>query len=264
MVVRIEQTERVAGLFGGWQETMIWSCLQGVMGEIYADAREGPVSAMALLGDFCFLAGVPDLALVRYAAGQCRPDFVIMVPQDERWEAAILEGSKMGKVKTVSRYAIKKETDVFDRDKLQKIVDGLPEGYVLEMIDEDLFRRCGKICWCRDLVAQYDDYGLYKKYGLGAVVLKDGELVSGASSYSGYHGGIEIEIDTREDQRRKGLALACGAKLILECLERGWYPSWDAHNMGSVALAEKLGYHLDREYTAYEVYDGGKGLDREG
>lgn len=286
MVVRLEQTERAASLFEGWQETMIWSCLQKVMGEIYADSREEPASAMALLGDFCFLAGRPDPELVLYAARQCRPDFAIMVPRDARWGAVIeacflaaadpseetgllekadrsgatgsLETEKRGRVKKVSRYAIKKEPDVFDRDRLQRIVDGLPEGYVLEMIDERLFWHSRETCWCRDWVAQYEDYRLYARYGLGAVILKDGELVSGASSYSGYLGGIEVEIDTRKDQRRKGLALICGAKLILECLEKGWYPSWDAHNTGSVALAEKLGYHLDREYTAYEVYDGGK------
>ena len=65
--------------------------------------------------------------------------------------------------------------------------------------------------------------------------------------------GIEIEIDTREDHRRKGLAYACGAKLVLECLEKGLYPSWDAQNKWSVALAEKLGYHFSQEYVAYEI-----------
>ncbi len=94
---------------------------------------------------------------------------------------------------------------------------------------------------------------MFKKYGLGVIIEKDGQPVSGASSYSGYNGGIEIEIDTREDYRRRGLAYICGAKLILECLKRGWYPSWDAHNRGSVALAEKLGYHFDYEYTVYEI-----------
>ena len=91
------------------------------------------------------------------------------------------------------------------------------------------------------------------KYGLGVVLLKDGEVVSGASSYSGYIGGIEIEIDTREDYRRKGVAYICGAKLILECLDRKWYQSWDAQNRWSVALAEKLGYHFDHAYVAYEI-----------
>lgn len=94
---------------------------------------------------------------------------------------------------------------------------------------------------------------MYRKYGLGAVILKDGEPVSGASSYTSYKGGIEIQIDTRKDCRRKGLACICGARLILECMERGWYPSWDAQNQWSVALAEKLGYRFDHAYTAYEV-----------
>jgi GNAT superfamily N-acetyltransferase len=79
-------------------------------------------------------------------------------------------------------------------------------------------------------------------------------MVAGASSYTRYQDGIEIEIDTREDYRRKGLAYVCGARLILECLERNLYPSWDAHNRWSVALAEKLGYHFDHEYTAFEIW----------
>ena len=65
--------------------------------------------------------------------------------------------------------------------------------------------------------------------------------------------GIEIEVDTVEEERRKGLATAASAALILRCLDEGLYPSWDAQNMISVHLAEKLGYEYDHEYTAYEV-----------
>lgn len=69
--------------------------------------------------------------------------------------------------------------------------------------------------------------------------------------YTIYPGGIEIEIDTKPDYRGRGLATACGAALILECLRRGLYPSWDAHDLRSVALAEKLGYHRDHPYPVY-------------
>ncbi len=55
------------------------------------------------------------------------------------------------------------------------------------------------------------------------------------------------------DERRKGLATIACAALILRCLDEGLYPSWDAQNMNSVHLAEKLGYEFDHEYTAYEV-----------
>ena len=47
MVLKLKETRKAAALFEGWQETMIWSCLQGVMGSIYADSQENPVSAVA-------------------------------------------------------------------------------------------------------------------------------------------------------------------------------------------------------------------------
>ena len=133
------------------------------------------------------------------------------------------------------------------------MVRTLPADFELKMVDEELYLKCREESWCQDLVSQYKDYGSYQRLGLGAVILKDGEIVSGASSYSAYRDGIEIEIDTKEPYRRKGLASVCGAKLILECLDRKLYPSWDAQNMWSVALAEKLGYHYSHTYTAYEI-----------
>ena len=63
-----------------------------------------------------------------------------------------------------------------------------------------------------------------------------------------------VGVATDKEYRRQGLAEAACAKLMLECLKRGWYPSWDAHNMASVHLAEKLGYHFDREYTVFEIH----------
>lgn len=253
MIYEVRDTKKVAALFDGWEENLIYSCLQGVMGKIYANSEENPEAAMAILGDFCFFAGRPTEELVCYKPEWCKQDFMIMVPQKEEW-AELIEKCYGEKAKKTVRYAIKKERDVFDAEKLKSIVHTLPQEYTLQLIDEALFGRCKEINWCRDLVSQYDNYELFEKYGMGVVILKDGEPVSGASSYSGYIGGIEIEIDTREDYRRRGLASVCGARLILECLKRGWYPSWDAQNKGSVALAEKLGYHFDHEYPVYEIW----------
>lgn len=252
MIHKLNQPENTAPLFKNWQETLIWSCLQGVMGNIYADNGDCPTSAMAMLGDFAFLAGEPNRELALYKPECCQQNFIILVPQNEAW-AQMIEACYEEKAKKVTRYAIKKEPDVFDKQKLQKASSALPNGYTIKMMDEGIFLRCKELPWSGDLVSQYADYETYHRLGLGAVVLKDGEPVAGASAYARYNGGIEIEIDTREDERRKGLAYACGAKLILECLERGLYPSWDAQNKWSVALAEKLGYHFDHEYVAYEV-----------
>lgn len=253
MIFKIIDTEKVEKLFGNWQETLIWSCIQKIMGNIYADDLHTPKSAMAIIGDFIFFAGKPYKELVLYKPKECKQDFIIMVPQNEGWVKLIGE-SYGDKAKKVTRYAMKKEGNIFDINRLETIVDSLAPPYSIKMIDEDIFYYCKLNNWSRDLVSQYSDYEIYKKLGLGVVIIKAGIPVSGASSYTRYKEGIEIEIDTKEEYRRKGLAYACGAKLILECLNRKLYPSWDAHNKWSAVLAEKLGYHYDHDYIAFEIW----------
>lgn len=254
MIYEITDTHHVSSLFDKWDETLIWSCLQGIMGKIYADDLTAPTAAMAIIGDFTFFAGKPSLELVSFKPAWCTQSFMIMVPQNEHWQTMITQfyGEK---AKVFTRYAIKKEPHIFDMEKLEKAAASLPEPYTLSMIDERLYQLCKTEAWSADLVSQFSNYEKYRKLGIGAVICKDGLIVSGASSYSRYQDGIEIEIDTREEYRRKDLAYICGAKLILECLKRNLYPSWDAHNKGSVALAEKLGYHYSHAYTAIEIRD---------
>ena len=252
MVNKVSSSLKLHMLFSDWQESILWSCLQGVMGTLYTDTPDNPKSAMAVLGDFCFFAGEPNIDLVSYKQAWTKPDFIIMTAREPGWNDMI-EQVYGEHAKKVVRYAIKKEPDVFDEEKLQAIVNNLEPEFKLKLIDEPLYRECLKEEWSRDLVSQYFDYEQYREIGLGVVGLDGQKIVAGASSYSSYRGGIEVEVDTRKDYRRRGLASACGARLILECIRRGWYPSWDAQNLWSVALAEKLGYHLDHEYVAYEV-----------
>ena len=246
MIYELTDTEKARRLFEGWEETIVYSCLQKTMGKIYVTDLKSPVSAMAYAGCFAFYAGVPDRELVRK-----KPDgFVIMTPQNEEW-AACIEACFPDARKNI-RYAIKKNTR-FDTSHLQQIVRQLPDGYELAEIDEDLYDQCLENPVTSDFVSSFDNREHYLDMGRGIVVLKDGKIVSGASSYTRYREGIEIEVDTVPEERQKGLAAAACAALILRCLEEGLYPSWDAQNKISVRLAEKLGYEPDHEYPVYEV-----------
>ena len=156
------------------------------------------------------------------------------------------------KSKKVTRYAIKKDTQ-FKKDMLKKFVDDLPAGYELHEIDADIYDKCLENPVTKDFVSSFESKETYLQNGRGMVILKEGRIVSGASSYTRYLEGIEIEVDTVSDEQRKGLATIVCAALILRCLEENLYPSWDAQNMNSVRLSQKLGYEFDHEYTAYEV-----------
>ncbi|MGN0607947.1 MAG: GNAT family N-acetyltransferase [Oscillospiraceae bacterium] len=246
MVYELKDTSKVKELFAGWQETLIYSCLQNVMGKIYVTDTVSPVSAFAFVGCFGFFAGKPDRELVIN-----KPDgFVIMVPQNEEWSVLIEECYPSAK--RVTRYAIKKDTK-FDVEMLKREIDRLPPEYELKQIDPGIYDMCLENPVTADFVSAFENKEQYLKIGRGMVIIKDGKIVAGASSYTRYNEGIEIEVDTIESERRKHLATIVCSALILKCLDEGLYPSWDAHNMNSVHLAEKLGYEFDREYAAYEV-----------
>ena len=254
MIHKVTNTASVEHLFTDWQETTIWSALQGIMGNIYAEDTEHPDAAMVILGDFCFFAGEPSKELVAYKPADYKKDYIIMVPENPAW-AALIEEHYKNKAEKNTRYAIHKNRGNFDKEKLEKAVADLPGNLELRMIDKTLYQACLSEEWSKDFVSNYQNYEMFEQLGLGAVMIKSDtkELVAGASSYSSYKDGIEIEIVTREDYRRRGLAYKCAAKLILECLKRGLYPSWDARTRISVALAEKLGYVYSHEYVAYEI-----------
>jgi GNAT superfamily N-acetyltransferase len=243
---------RIAPIFDGWDETLLWSCLQGYMGNAWADDIHNPKSAQIITGDFCFFAGIPNNELVKnipkYFPAQC----ILMIPQNDEW-ANLVETEYKNNCNKFMRYAIKKEPDIFDTAKLHAYIENLPFEYSIRKIDEEIFNKVKTEEWSMDLCSQFTTYNEYEKYGIGFVVFHEDTIVCGASSYTVYNAGIEIEIDTKKEYRRRGLALACASKLVVECLDRKLYPSWDAANKESVALSEKLGYNFDIEYVAYAL-----------
>jgi RimJ/RimL family protein N-acetyltransferase len=248
--------ERTAPLFQGWDETLIWSVLQGCMGKAWADSEEDPEAALLWMGDFLFLAGDWQRPAAKKLAGHIPEGFYVeealVIPQNIHWQKLVEEAHK-GHVKIFPRYAIRKEPHVFDRTKLEAFRDSLSQEFTLKAIDRELHRVILQTPWAWDLCGRFPTWEEFAAHGHGFVVLHGDELAAGASTYSWYRKGIEIEIDTKEEFRRRGLALCCASALILHCLDKGLYPSWDAANLASVALAEKLGYHFSHEYPCCGV-----------
>lgn len=263
-VIPAEKRHILKSLTAHLTDTMILSCLQGHIGEAYADDPENPTSCRLDVVDFTFLCGVPNAELATFKPADVELDrgnkareFMIMVPENDSW-ADVIEQVHKGRCKMVIRYAFHHTTEGFEQEKLQQAVEGMSDEYKLKLIDREIYERSltaqwNGWRWASDWCCQFKNYEDYREHGLGVAILHGGELVAGASSYSFYDDGIEIQIDTREDHRRKGLAFVCASALMLECLKRGLYPSWDAQNLLSVGLAKKLGYSYAGEYAAFEV-----------
>lgn len=114
---KIEDLSTLVSLYEGWEESMIRSCFQGVMGEAYADDPEDPRSAIVYVNCFAFAAGKPNEALVAAWYDEKVDSFAIITARDASWHEIF---EKVGKEKSrcVERYAIKKEKDIFDIKKL--------------------------------------------------------------------------------------------------------------------------------------------------
>ena len=195
MLFELENTSKIKALFTGWEETMIFSCLQKIMGKIYVTDLENPKSAFAFVGCFGFYAGTPDIEIAKK-----KPEgFAIMVPQNKEWAQLIEECYPSAK--RVTRYAIKKDT-IFDKIKLQNEISKLPIGYEIHKLDADIYYQCLKNPVMVDFVSAFESKEKYLQIGRGMVILKDGQIMSGASSYTRYKEGIEIEVDTIETERR--------------------------------------------------------------
>jgi len=250
-LIRLTEPQRASALFEGWQETLIWSALEGEMGCIWA-LSETPKAALCENADFLFLAGLadePETRLLLECWRQEKGRFEILVPREKECGAVI--ESVFPNAELENRYAFHKGGERFDRDALQAMIAAVPDDVTIVPFDRSLYAQSLPHDWSRDFVSQFRDADDYLKRGLGYAAVCNGEMVGGASSYTCYSKGIEIQVETRRDWQRRGIASACCAALILECLRRGWYPSWDAANPVSAALAKKLGYREAGLYPAW-------------
>ena len=208
--------------------------------DAWADSEEKPEEAIIIAADFCYLLGEvkhPD-EIVSILFENARAKVIIACgPQ---W-VTFIDKYLVRSVSCYKRFAIKHELDVFNKDKLKHFIESIDIRYEIKRINEEIYNEVLGIDWAADGCCFFRSYEDFEANGLGYIVCKDRQLVCIASSYIAYKNSIAITIGTLDGHRRKGLATACAASLILKCLERGIYPEWEAANTDSVALAEKLG-----------------------
>ncbi|MBE5106778.1 GNAT family N-acetyltransferase [Bacillus thuringiensis] len=247
----IHTRKKLVSMFEGFNNVVLFSYLQGYMGTAWVNDLENPTVAQITVGIFTFYAG--DSNAKETEELLCNiPDRILVIVNSDEWKQR-LETFNDRKIDKFLRYKFKRNPEVFDRTKLQSFISLLPREYELRKIDEHIANNPALHKVSEDFTRQFKSIDDYVNRGIGYSVLYNGEVVCGASSYSIYDEGIEIEVATDPNHRRKGLATVVSAALILDCLEKEIYPNWDAANNTSAKLAEKLGYVFDKVYDTYFV-----------
>jgi len=247
----IHTRRKLVSMFEDFNNVILLSYLQGHMGRAWVNDLENPTVAQVTVGIFTFYTGDPNVKETEELLRNI-PEKMLVIVNSEEWKKR-LETFYERKIDKFLRYKFKRNSEFFNRSKLQSFISKLPKGYELRRIDEHIANNSTLHKLSEDFTSQFQSVEDYLNRGIGYSILYNGEVICGASSYSIYDKGIEIEVATDLNHRRKGLATVVSAALILDCLEKGKYPNWDAANTTSAKLAEKLGYVFDKAYDTYFV-----------
>ena len=256
-MIQIDRKEinRIIPFYEEATDSTIYAYLDGYMGEAFVDDIESICHTVILQGDFVFPSNLglfhEDTArkMIQGLLKYKKKENMLIIPQTKEWEE-YLKNNEM--FTSIHRYHLKSPSiEQFDLDKLEAYCKSLSSEYSFCRIDETLYERVMSEEWSRDFCSNFSSVEDFLHHGIGILVMKGKEICCGASSYTAYRKGIEVEIVTKSDYRNLGLATACGAKLILTCLEEGKLPHWDAANQTSVRLAMRLGYEYVGPYDTY-------------
>lgn len=133
----------------------------------------------------------------------------------------------------------------------------VPNGFRVQKIDEHLLQKLRLEIpehltdWMKTNWGSIDSF---LRKGFAFCMLCDKQIVSWSVADCISGDACEIGIHTHEDHRRKGLATITAAATVDYALSSGFqYVGWhcDEYNLGSIGVAEKVGFKLERKYIQY-------------
>ena len=254
--VALEKRQELRGLFPDYPWNYLpQAILEGSHGEALADDPENPRVAFLVL---------PRLQLMILGGDAEQPGMVRLLKELPHpialmfaapgWQE-LVEDTLEGRLIRITRHAFTSEK--LSCPHLQRLRETLPQGFRLAQMDLALAKQLKQEQseFSEDHLVNFDSAEDFLRRGFGFCILQGEQIVCAATTFAVCSKGIEIQINTREQQRRKGLASAAAAALILHSLERGLDPNWDAASPVSASLAEKLGYTPQGEYPVL-LYTG--------
>jgi len=225
--------------------------IEGTFGQIWTDNDDNPHVAVltALDGKLHILGGdASHPAALEYL--QNLKLFRMIFLGAEGWQAMLHE-VHAGKVIPMPRYNF--SSKALDPAHLRALRERLSAEFHLEKLTAERVRELmqNQERWREDQFFGFQDAEDFINRGIGYCALHEDQVVCLAAAGAACSRGIEVQIDTHPKFYRRGLATATGAALLLDCLAQDIDPHWDASNLESAGLAEKLGYTDREEYQMY-------------
>lgn len=229
---------------------LINSVLDGHTGKMLVDSVNDPRFSRLDTGAFTIFGGSADhkgvIDLIKYS-----PIFVV-TPENKSWAELLISvfNHKITKLPFTEYHS-----ETIEIEQLSEIIKGLPSEYELRRLDRDLCEQLSKDILNDYFFENYNSTDDFLDRGIGFCILFNQKIVSAATSMASSRNAIDVEIETRDNYRNKGLGTVVGAKLLLHCIQNDMVPKWLAANNDSERLAEKLGLSKGTFYETFLIDD---------
>ncbi|MGD9029315.1 MAG: GNAT family N-acetyltransferase [Anaerolineae bacterium] len=220
--------------------------IEGQRGRALVDDLEEPTAFRIEVGPFFYLAGDATGPGGRAMLKDIAP-YKLLMPSSPGW----LEAAK----KAYGERLIRFPRYSFSAEHLS--AEHLDHLCRASLFREDVRRMDVPFVaqiWGRDHLVELADFDSAEDFlqrGIGFYLEREDTLVAAAYSSLVCSRGIEVSIFVLEDYRRQGIATILAGRLLGWCLENNAWPNWDAANLESCRLAEKLGYTKIGQYEAH-------------
>lgn len=252
-IVRLQRNEQnsVRHLFKdiplGW-DVMFDASLE--VGFILADDAARPNVALSFMGGCVIYGGDAGHSAARDLIRSMKVQPGIL-PYPDGW-AALIRDEYREKAKLVTRYYLPFAS--LDREKLLSIDLSTDPGYKLERIDERLAETLLDEIGEEYQLRHYSSLRDFAERGCGFCVTNGKEICSAVAAFLRSGNKIQIQVNTKPQYRRRGLAIKASACMLRYCLDNGIAADWDAANAPSRDLAQKLGFAQCIPYGVLSVF----------
>jgi len=161
-------------------------------------------------------------------------------------------------LKLFSNESINQEDEYFYRKSWTSEI-GASDQYTITQVDTEFIERlqAGKYDNPEFLSERLlESWGTYEQFfakGLAYVVIHESSIIAVIVGTARYQNVIPVDIEIKEDHRKKGLATTLTQYFVNECVDRGLVVQWDCvdSNIASRNTVEKIGFKLIKKRPVY-------------
>jgi RimJ/RimL family protein N-acetyltransferase len=220
-------------------------------GEVYVDDLKNPCVAFAITPEGHYLAGDAEQEHTFPALKELVPPRAYLTFSPDRWEAKVRQIWVNQAARKHSRQHLH-----WVSQRIPNWRELIPDGFRVVRIDRALLaqRELKNHDVVVERVGSWHSQEYFLQHGFGFCVLKGDTIASSCIADCVVGDKCEIGIATDSHYRRRGLATLAVAATVETCVANGFnHIGWHClqSNVGSIAVAEKVGFAKTRDYFAY-------------